>query len=80
VHQAQRTSRTGGFDVLLTTEKDGVKLANFPQLEALPIYVLKIAIDFLDDGGTILHAVLDRTLQVSEPHDASVQTHRPVRA
>jgi len=53
-------------DLLLTTEKDAVKLAQLPSLEHASIGVVKVAIDFVDDGGTILSRVLERALATSD--------------
>lgn len=54
------------YDVLVTTEKDAVKLAAIGGFDDAPILVAKIAIDFVDDGDTMLQSVLDRTLSRSE--------------
>ncbi len=53
-------------DLLLTTEKDAVKLAQLSALNHAAIGVVKIAIDFIDDGGTILQQLLVQTLAKSE--------------
>lgn len=55
-------SPTAPYDVLLTTEKDAVKLARLDGLDDPGILVLKISIDFLADGVTILQNLLDRSL------------------
>jgi len=49
-------------DMLLTTEKDAVKLATLPDLDHAGIGVVKITIDFVGDGGTILESMLERVL------------------
>jgi len=49
-------------DFLVTTEKDAVKLAELPGLDAAPIVVVHVAIDFVDDGGTMLQAILEKRL------------------
>ncbi|HNQ21577.1 MAG TPA: tetraacyldisaccharide 4'-kinase [Phycisphaerae bacterium] len=46
------------FDLLLTTEKDAVKLAGLPQTPAARAGVVRVAIDFLGDGGTVLDRML----------------------
>jgi len=53
-------------DLLLTTEKDAVKLAQLPAMDHAAIGVVKIAIDFVDDGGTILQHRLAQALATSE--------------
>ena len=53
-------------DLLLTTEKDAVKLAQLPALDHAAIGVIKITIDFIDDGGTILQQLLAQTLATSD--------------
>ena len=62
VDSLQKSGRFPPHDLLLTTEKDAVKLAELPDIDAKRIHVVKIAIDFLGDGGTMLQAVLDETL------------------
>ncbi len=52
-------------DLILTTEKDAVKLAELGGLDGAQISVVKVAIDFVDDGGTMLQTLLDRTLERS---------------
>lgn len=65
--------RFPAHDFLVTTEKDAVKLAHWvlaPTLtgvgadggfDAAKIVVVRVAIDFMDDGGTILQAILVKT-------------------
>jgi len=50
-------------DVVLTTEKDAVKLANLDFDWPAPLLALRVDIDFLDDGDTILSTALDQALQ-----------------
>ena len=50
-------------DLLLTTEKDAVKLRDIAGIDRRRIGVVKIGIDFEGDGGTILQAVLDTALR-----------------
>lgn len=50
--------RFPAHDLLLTTEKDAVKLAAWEDLHHAGIGVVKIAIDFINDGGTILESKL----------------------
>ncbi len=57
--------RPGAFpehDLLLTTEKDAVKLVDLPAAAEADIYVVKVVIDFVADGGTILDEVLSEAL------------------
>jgi len=54
--------RFPAHDLLLTTEKDAVKLTRMgcAKLDPVRTYVVKIAIDFLGDGSTMLDSVLRR--------------------
>lgn len=61
-----KTGRFDPHDLLLTTEKDAVKIAKLPGMEHVAIGVVKIAIDFMDDGGTMLHQLLETTLNTGE--------------
>ncbi len=63
-----RGQRSPAFDWLMTTEKDAVKLLAMGGFEKAPIAVVRVAIDFLGDGG----ARLDRILR-----DALAATGRP---
>lgn len=55
--------RFPAHDLLLTTEKDGVKLHHLPGAAAAHIGVVRIAIDFAADGGTILDERLEECLR-----------------
>jgi tetraacyldisaccharide 4'-kinase len=55
-------------DFLVTTEKDAVKLAELRSLEAATIVVVRVAIDFLDDGGTMLQEILRCRCPLSPEH------------
>ena len=56
-----RWGRFPPHDLLLTTEKDAVKLSELPGIDRADIFIVKVAIDFVDDGGTILeNAVRER--------------------
>ena len=53
--------KAGAFpphDLLITTEKDAIKLVGLTGVDGAGIAVIKIAIDFVGDGGTILQALL----------------------
>jgi tetraacyldisaccharide 4'-kinase len=65
IHSMLRSGRFPPHDLLLTTEKDAVKLAELHGLDCAGILVLRIAIDFVDDGGTIFQTVLEKTLSES---------------
>jgi tetraacyldisaccharide 4'-kinase len=65
IHSMLRSGRFPPHDLLLTTEKDAVKLAELHGLDHVGILVLRIAIDFVDDGGTIFQTVLEKTLSES---------------
>ena len=49
-------------DFLLTTEKDAVKLSPFKDRFKTPVLVVKVAIDFEEDGSRMLQRILERTL------------------
>jgi len=49
-------------DFLVTTEKDAVKLSELRGFDASAIVVVRVAIDFVDDGGTMLQAILEQRL------------------
>lgn len=49
-------------DLLLTTEKDAVKLATLPGVDQMDIGVVNVRIDFEGDGGTILEKIIEDTL------------------
>ena len=51
-----------GLTALVTTEKDAVKLAALPFDWPGRVVALRIDVDFLDDGDTILAAALDQIL------------------
>lgn len=59
----QRRAHGNSCDMLLTTEKDAAKLARLPGLSTECVRVLGVAIDFIDDGGTILQAAIEKTLR-----------------
>jgi tetraacyldisaccharide 4'-kinase len=50
-------------DVLLTTEKDAVKLAALAFDWPVPVLAVRIDIDFADDGDTILTTALNQALE-----------------
>ena len=65
--------RFPSHDFLVTTEKDAVKLAELPTLDVAArnqgqgfdptaIVVVRVAIDFVDDGGTMLQAIFEQRL------------------
>lgn len=62
VHALRRAGRFPPHDLLLTTEKDAVKLAELDGLDNTDIVVVKVAIDFVGDGSTMLQARLDEAL------------------
>lgn len=49
-------------DLLLTTEKDAVKLAQHEGIPGGRIHVVRVAIDFVGEGGTMLQQALERAL------------------
>jgi len=58
----RRERRLPPHDLLLTTEKDAVKLADLTAQDFAGLHVVKIAIDFLGDGDRMLQTVLCRTV------------------
>ncbi len=57
-----KPGRFPAHKLLITTEKDAAKLTRLGGLDHVDILVVKIAIDFAGDGGTILQSVLEQTL------------------
>jgi tetraacyldisaccharide 4'-kinase len=62
VHALRRPGRFPPHDLLLTTEKDAVKLAELDGLDNTDVVVVKVAIDFVGEGSTMLQARLDEAL------------------
>jgi tetraacyldisaccharide 4'-kinase len=60
-----RVGRFAPHDLLLTTEKDAVKLAALGGLEHANIFTVRVVIDFADDGDRMLQDVLDGVLLTS---------------
>ena len=58
----QRSGAWPPHDFLITTEKDAIKLAERKAGESPKIVVVRVAIDFVDDGGTILQNLLEKKL------------------
>ena len=50
-------------DLMLTTEKDAVKLVQFAAAVPENLGVVRVAIDFIDGGGTILTGAVEQTLR-----------------
>ena len=63
VNELLRVGRFPPHDLLLTTEKDAVKLAKLSGLEQANIFTVRVAIDFIDDGDRMLQEVLDQMLK-----------------
>lgn len=57
-----RGDRLPPHDILLTTEKDAVKLRDIAGIDSHRVGVVKVSIDFDGSDGTILQSVLDETL------------------
>ena len=53
-----KTNAFPSHDLLITTEKDAIKLAAIEGFDHARIAVIKITIDFAHDGGTILQSLL----------------------
>lgn len=54
-----RAGRFPPFDVLVTTEKDAVKLSAIPEASALPILVVRIAVAFEEDSGVVFQRKIE---------------------
>lgn len=57
--------REGAFpshELLLTTEKDAVKLVSLPDIDPLGIAVVQVEIDFSGECGTIWQSILEETV------------------
>ena len=65
-------------DWLMTTEKDAVKLVGLSGTEGAGIVVVRVAIDFEGDGGTMLQSLLESVLRKGWKglmvHGANLQT------
>ena len=62
INALQKTGAWPPYDLLITTEKDAIKLAEWERGESPSIVVVRVAIDFVDDGGTILQKLLEEML------------------
>lgn len=62
IDRLRADSRFGAYDLLLTTEKDAVKLASLPELADMPIGVVQVAIACNADGDAILNEAIARAL------------------
>jgi hypothetical protein len=62
----------------MTTEKDAVKLVGLSGTEGAGIVVVRVAIDFEGDGGTMLQSLLESVLRKGWKglmvHGANLQT------
>ena len=58
-----QSDRLPPHDLLLTTEKDAVKLRDIDGIDPRRIGVVKVSIDFEGRGGTILQSVLDERIK-----------------
>lgn len=63
IHELLKSDRYPPYDLLLTTQKDAVKLAKLNGISKIQIGVVKIEIDFIQDGGTMWQSVLDQSLK-----------------
>ena len=53
---------SAGIEALVTTEKDAVKLAALKQAWPVPVLVLRIGMDLLDDGTLRIERRIDELL------------------
>ncbi|MGB2984709.1 MAG: tetraacyldisaccharide 4'-kinase [Phycisphaerae bacterium] len=58
----RRPGRFPPHDLLITTEKDAVKLVALDGVDLTGVAVVRVAIDFKGDGGTMLQTALERAL------------------
>jgi len=63
IEELGRAARSAGATVLLTTEKDAVKLGDLAGRAPLPVYAIRVEIDFPAGGDTILESALNRAVQ-----------------
>ncbi len=63
-------AREARADLLLTTEKDAVKLAALRTDWPMRVLALHVEIEFLDDGATIMAAAVDRVVSGTEKRHA----------
>jgi tetraacyldisaccharide 4'-kinase len=61
----RRAGRFPPYDLLITTEKDAVKLASLRGVDPAGIAVVRVAIDFVANSGTILDSVLEKVMRRS---------------
>ena len=73
VERLRRAMKPTDRCALLTTEKDAVKLARLDDLDRRDILVVRIAIDFDGDDGTILDQVLEQALREGTADDETLQ-------
>lgn len=59
----RRPGRFPLHDLLITTQKDAVKLDALENIDRTGIVVIKVAIDFMGEGDTILQSVMNTALQ-----------------
>jgi tetraacyldisaccharide 4'-kinase len=62
VQSLLRADRFPRHDFLVTTEKDAVKLGELRGFDPASIVVVRVAIDFVDEGGTMLQKLLEQRL------------------
>ena len=67
IHDILIPGRMPRFDFAITTEKDAVKLATIPGYDPTRILVIKVRIDFHDDGVTIFDRLLTDAVARSSP-------------
>ncbi|MCO6436260.1 MAG: tetraacyldisaccharide 4'-kinase [Phycisphaerae bacterium] len=58
-----RASARGEYDVIITTEKDAAKLCRLPGIDGSRVRVMRIAIDFVGDGSTMLQSMLEDAIR-----------------
>jgi tetraacyldisaccharide-1-P 4'-kinase len=66
VDRLASVGRFPSHDLLITTEKDAVKLLALGELPPISLVVVKVSIDFAEQDGTMLQTVLDRSLARGE--------------
>ena len=75
IRTLRQSTRFPRHELLVTTEKDAVKLAELDGLDPSGIAVIKVAIDFEGEGDTLLRAILEETLDGVRLDDPTLQAN-----
>jgi tetraacyldisaccharide 4'-kinase len=69
VREVMQRARAAGAEVLLSTEKDAIKLARLSVEWSPPLRIVRVDIDFWEEGRTILLGAVQTALDTFEPPD-----------